>query len=152
MIFIHLINRWYKDQMSWILKRTCLDYGFSSIEEPKENCELWKKNLFLLIGMILFNMVKFQNYVYVALDFIITFENLTLNSLPSNKILGSSKLKAFADYKIKVIENLEFVLRRVENIVGKRKKWLPAFSPFPTMFSIGFFLRGVKSRDCVVMG
>ena len=34
---------------------------------------------------------------------------------------------------------------------GKRRKcWLPAFSPFPTMFSKDFFLRVVKSRDCVV--
>ena len=29
---------------------------------------------------------------------------------------------------------------------------LPAFSPFPTMFSKGFFLKGVKSWDCVVKG
>ena len=35
---------------------------------------------------------------------------------------------------------------------GKRRKcWLPAFSPFPTMFSKGFFFRVVKSRDRVVM-
>ena len=27
---------------------------------------------------------------------------------------------------------------------------LPAFSPFPTMFSKGYILRVVKSRDCVV--
>ena len=34
---------------------------------------------------------------------------------------------------------------------GKRRKcWLPTFSPFPTMFSKGFFPRVVKSRDCVV--
>ena len=33
---------------------------------------------------------------------------------------------------------------------GKRRKfWLPAFSPFPTMFSKGLFLKVVKSRDCV---
>ena len=36
---------------------------------------------------------------------------------------------------------------------GKRRKcWLPAFSPFPTVFSKAFFSRGVKSRDCKVMG
>ena len=30
----------------------------------------------------------------------------------------------------------EFLHERVENIVGKGAKcWLPAFSPFPTMFS-----------------
>ena len=28
--------------------------------------------------------------------------------------------------------------------------WLPAFPPFPTMFSKGFFPKVVKSRDCVV--
>ena len=39
----------------------------------------------------------------------------------------------------------------VENIVGKGKKcWLPAFSPFPTMFSRAFFFRVVKTQDCVV--
>ena len=43
------------------------------------------------------------------------------------------------------------VFDRVENIVGKRRKcWLPEFSPFLTMFSMGFFLRVVKSRYCVV--
>ena len=30
-----------------------------------------------------------------------------------------------------------------------RKCWLPAFSPFSTMFSRGIFYRVVKSRDCV---
>ena len=35
---------------------------------------------------------------------------------------------------------------------GKRRKcWLPAFSPSPTMFSKGFFFRFFKNRDCVVM-
>ena len=36
---------------------------------------------------------------------------------------------------------------------GKRRKcWLPAFSSFPTMFSKGFFLHCVKSRQSVVKG
>ena len=35
---------------------------------------------------------------------------------------------------------------------GKRRKcWLPAFSPFPTMFSKGIFLKAVKSRNCFVL-
>ena len=29
-----------------------------------------------------------------------------------------------------------------------RKCWLPAFSPFPTVFSKGFCLKVIKSRDC----
>ena len=43
------------------------------------------------------------------------------NSLPNNKILDWSELKAFADDKINVIEKLKFALERVENIVGKVK-------------------------------
>ena len=39
----------------------------------------------------------------------------------------------------------------VRKLCGKRRKCLlPAFSRFPTMFSKGFFLRVVKSWDCVV--
>ena len=68
-------------------------------------------------------------------------------SLPNNKTLGQSKLIAFADAKINVAEKIKFVLGRVENIV-----WLPAFSPFPTIFSKGFFYRVVKSQDCLVKG
>ena len=67
-------------------------------------------------------------------------------SLLNNKILDLSKLKANADDKIhvlvNVIEKLKPVFRRVENIVGKRKCWLPGFSPFHTMFSEGVFLGG----------
>ena len=42
-----------------------------------------------------------------------------INSLPNNKILDWSKLKAFVDDKINATQILKFVLRRVENIVGK---------------------------------
>ena len=69
------------------------------------------------------------------------------NPLPEDKILDRSNLKGFAEDKIDVTEKLKFVLGRVENIVGKGEN---AGSPFPTMFSKGFFLRVVKSLDCVV--
>jgi hypothetical protein len=60
-------------------------------------------------------------------------------------------LKAIADDILKEVEMIICVSDRVENIVGKRKKyWLSAFSTFPTMFSKGFFPRVVKSRDHVV--
>ena len=42
-----------------------------------------------------------------------------VNSLPNDKTLDWSNLKAFADKKNNVNEKLKFVLRRVENIVGK---------------------------------
>ena len=49
--------------------------------------------------------------------------------------------------------------RKIENCLkkgrkhsGKRRKcWLPAFSPFPTMFSKCFFPKVVKSRDMCQM-
>ena len=44
-----------------------------------------------------------------------------INSLPHNKFLDLSKLKAFADYKLDLAEKLKTVLERVENIVGKRE-------------------------------
>ena len=45
--------------------------------------------------------------------------NVSFNSLPNNKILDRSQLKAFADNKINVTKTLKFVLGRVEKIVGK---------------------------------
>ena len=30
------------------------------------------------------------------------------------------------------------------------KCWLPAFSPYPTMFSTGFFSKDIKRRDYLV--
>ena len=70
---------------------------------------------------------------------------------PNDKNLDWSKLNAFADDKINANEKLKFGLERIENIVGKRRKcWVPAFSPFPTMFSIGFLLKVLKSMDCLV--
>ena len=42
-----------------------------------------------------------------------------INSLPNDKILDWSKLKAFADDKINVNEVLKIGLGKVENVVGK---------------------------------
>ena len=41
------------------------------------------------------------------------------NTLPNDKVVDQSKLKALADNKMNVARKLKFVLRRVENIVGK---------------------------------
>ena len=39
-----------------------------------------------------------------------------------------------------------------KHCVKRRVLWFPSLSLFPTMFSKGFFLRAVKSRDCVGTG
>ena len=70
---------------------------------------------------------------------------MPFNSLPNNKFLDWSKLKAFADNKIKMTEKTKISFGK-----GRKHCGLPAFSPFPTMFSKGFFYKVVKSRDCVV--
>ena len=49
------------------------------------------------------------------------FKRPLFNSLPSDKGLDQSNLKDFADDKINVTYVTNFVLRRVENIVGKGK-------------------------------
>ena len=45
-----------------------------------------------------------------------------MNSLPKDKFLDWTKLKAYADNNINVTEKLKFVLGRVENI-GKRRNF-----------------------------
>ena len=70
------------------------------------------------------------------------------NSLPNVKIMDRSKLKAFADKIWNENEKIEICFGKGRKHCWKRRKcWLPAFSPFPTMFSKGIFLRVVKSRN-----
>ena len=76
----------------------------------------------------------------------------SLNYLPNDKILDSSKLKAFADEKINVAQKFKIIIWRCRKHCGKRRKsWLQAFSPFATMFSIGSFCK-LKSQNYVGKG
>ena len=78
---------------------------------------------------------------------------LRFNSLPNDNFLDWSKLKAFADDKNKYKLKKEILLGMGRKHCGKmrkRKCWLPALSPFPTMFSNGFFFGVVESQGCVV--
>ena len=62
-----------------------------------------------------------------------------------------TKLKAFTEEKLNIAKMMIALLNRVENTVGKGENaGYQQFSPFPTVFSKAFFLRVVKSRDCVV--
>ena len=71
-----------------------------------------------------------------------------INSLPNDKFLDWPKFKELAGDKINMTEKLK--LKGGKHCGKRRKCWLLAFSPFPTMFSKGFFARILKSRDCVV--
>ena len=66
-------------------------------------------------------------------------ETVLLNSLPDDKILGLSKLKAFADNKSNVTQNIKAVFRRIENIVGKEENvGYRHFLLFPQCFQKAF--------------
>ena len=62
---------------------------------------------------------------------------VNINSLQKKTdILERSKLKVFADDKINFTKKNEISLGKDKKHCGKwRKCWLPAFSPFLTMFS-----------------
>ena len=66
-----------------------------------------------------------------------------LNPFPHDKILDQTKLKPFADDKLNVTKMIISVFDRVENIVGNGGLLVQAISPFPTVFSKGFFPRCV---------
>ena len=73
-----------------------------------------------------------------------------LNPFPTAKNLYLSKFKAFADDKIDVID---ICFGKGRKQCGKwRKCRLPAFSPFPTMFSKACFTTALKTRDCLGKG
>ena len=62
------------------------------------------------------------------------------NSLPNDKILDWSKLKAFSDHEINVTKKLKFVLGKVENIVEKEKNvFHQHFLLFPQCFQKATF-------------
>ena len=54
---------------------------------------------------------------WIVEDGIHTIDCQCFNSLPKDKILHRSRLKAFADDKKNVTEKLKFVLERTENIL-----------------------------------
>ena len=60
-----------------------------------------------------------EEYSSAIKDVYVVFWSRLFDSLPKDKILDRSKLKAFADNKISLNEKLKLVLGRVENIVGK---------------------------------
>ena len=67
------------------------------------------------------------------------------NSLPNDKFLDWSKLKAFTDNKLNEAEKLKFVLGRVETIVGKGENaGNQHFLLFPQWFQKSSILGSIK--------
>ena len=67
------------------------------------------------------------------------------NSLPNNKFLDWSKLKAFVDDKLNLAEKLKFDLGQVENIVGRGENaGYQHFLLFPQCFQKASFQGSLK--------
>ena len=74
-----------------------------------------------------------------------------VKSLPNDKILDVTRLRAFADDKIDLAQMMISVFDKVENIVGKGENaGYQHFLLFPQCFQKASSLGVVKSRDCVV--
>ena len=78
-----------------------------------------------------------------------SWEGYCLDSFPYDRISDLLKLGAIAEDKIKIVEMVIFVFDTVENIVDRRRYWLAAFSPIPTMFSKGFIPTGLSKVGMV---
>ena len=74
---------------------------------------------------------------------------LLVNPLPENKISDQSKLKAFADDKLNVTQNIKVVFHRTENMVGKEENdGYQQFLLFSECFQTGFFPSASKAPLC----
>ena len=69
---------------------------------------------------------------------------VTFNSLPNDKILDLSELKAFADERINVVKKIKICLRKGRKTWWKKEKML--------VTSIFSFSHNVFKRGCVVKG
>ena len=75
---------------------------------------------------------------------------VAIMTLPNEKKMDMTKLKAFADDNLNIAKMTISLFDKVENTVGKRRKCLLPACHLLTVFSKAFFIRVVKSRDCVV--
>ena len=75
--------------------------------------------------------------------------------------MNSTKQQNFRPVQFKIIcsrqmtfnSHIEICFWKSRKHCGERRKcWLPAFSPFPTMFSKALVYRVIKTQDCVVKG
>ena len=68
----------------------------------------------------------------------------------NDKMFDMTKLKAFADDKLNIAKmTIPLKKKSRKQCWNRRKFWLPAFAPFPKVFS--FLFRVIISRDCVLI-
>ena len=77
------------------------------------------KNLYIAVGVTLVHLIPHCKFYKPTI--LIMMHSQVVHSLQNDKILDQSKLKAFADDKLKVIQMAKFVLGKIENTVEKKK-------------------------------
>ena len=70
--------------------------------------------------MLLLVFISIQNFQVIG-PFSPAVLIKIFNPVPDNKIFGLPKLKAFADDKLNVTQNVEVVFHWIENIVAKEE-------------------------------
>ena len=74
-----------------------------------------------------------------------------LNTLPNNKFLDWSKLKAFEDAKINVTEKIKFVLERIKTWINEKMLVNSIFSFFHNVFKRLLFPKPFPTQALVFM-
>ena len=83
----------------------------------------------------------------LCIKYLTLYQTTKSKTSPNSKHLQTNK----CDKKLEICfeKGRKHCGKRRKHCGKRRKCWFPAFSPFATMFSKGFLLRVVKSRDCV---
>ena len=136
------------------LSQTSPDFYMSASQIFRKHCEKRRNALskqFLLFPQCFRPVCYFHQSWNCRLQTLSDWKSLKfvvwkrVNSLPNNKILDLSKLKAVSDDIINVTEKLEFVLGRVKNIVGKGENaGYQHFPLFTNFFQNVSFSRSLK--------
>ena len=91
----------------------------------------------------LYYLSSTNNRLVIHLSRETTYHHLIIITFPDDKSLHFPNFQNIGKPHKKVALMMGYFCERVENIEGKRTRcWLPAFSPFPMMFSKAFFLKG----------
>ena len=118
-------------------------------------CTFFSPSHWLLSHAIIVETVGEQRWKPASKNIIYPFEEIAglgINTLPDDKILDQTKLKAFADDKLNVTKMIISVFESVENIVGKGEIACTRNFFFSHNVFKGFFRRRLKRCHCVGMG
>ena len=115
---------------------------------PNRQKTLWEKDKLLVTSNLSFSHSVFKRPAQqTCLNQGLFGKGLNLYQRQN---FGLVQIESICRPQIKCDSKTEICFGKGRKHCGKKRKcWLPAFSPFPIMFSEGF-LRVVKSWDCVV--